>query len=57
MKYLHHIIMPITSAILTISDSVELPTFNFYFLEIFTISFLPMDTIAPVWPLKYQCNT
>ena len=54
MKYLHHIIAPRTSAILTSSDSVELPTFSLCLREIFTIAPLPMDIIAPVCPFESQ---
>ena len=44
-------IMPRTSAILTSSDYVELPTFNLCFLDMFTMVPLPMDMMAPVCPL------
>ena len=48
MKYLHHIMTPRTSAMLTSSDSEELLTFNLCFLDTFTIAPLPIDIIAPV---------
>ena len=56
MKYLHHIIIPRTSAILTSSASVELPVFSLCFLAMFTSAPLPIDIIAPVWPLQSQCT-
>ena len=57
MKYLHQIIIPRMSAILTSFDSVELPIFSLFFLAMFTSAPLPIDIIAPVWPLQSQCTT
>ena len=56
MKYLHHTITPRTSAILTNSDSVELPTFNLCLRDTLTIAPLPIDNIAPVCPFESQCT-
>ena len=54
MKYFYHIIIPRTSAMLTISDSVELATFISCFIEIFTIAPFPIDIMAPVCPFESQ---
>ena len=54
MKYLHHIITPKTSAILTNSDSVELPMFNLCLRDTLTIALLLMDIMAPVCPLESE---
>ena len=56
MKYLHHIIIPRASAILTSSASVELLVFSLCFLAVFTSAPLTIDIIAPVWPLQSQCT-
>ena len=56
MKYLHHIIIPRTSSILTSSASVELPVFSLCFLTMFMSAPLPIDIVPPVCPLKSQCT-
>ena len=56
IKYLHHMIMPNTSAMLTSSDSVELHTFILCFLMMLTMAPFPIYIIAPVCPLEYQCT-
>ena len=48
IKYLHHMIIPNTSAMLTNSALVELPTFSLCFLDTLTIAPFPIDIIAPV---------
>ena len=53
-KYLHHVIIPRTSAIITSSTSVELPVFILCFLTMFTSAPFPIDIITPVWTLYYQ---
>ena len=56
MKYLHHIIIPRTSDMLTSSDYVEVATCIFCFLEIFTIAPFPIDIMAPVCPFESHCT-
>ena len=56
MKYLHHIIIPRTSAMLTSSDSVDLATFILCYHKIFTIYPFPIDIMAPVCPFESQCT-
>ena len=56
MKYLHHIIISRTSAILTSSALVELPVFSLCFLETFTMAHFPIDIIGLVWLLLSQCT-
>ena len=56
MKYLHHIIIPRTSAMLTSSDSVEIATLILCFIEIFTIAPFTIAIMAPVGPFESQCT-
>ena len=54
MKYLHHIIMPRTSAMLASSAYVKIPTFNLCFVEILTITPFHIDIMAPVYTVSSQ---
>ena len=63
MKYLLHIMIPRTSAMLTSSDSVEIPTLSLYFLDILMsapgpLSSLPQyDLSSPSGPHKRHLRT
>ena len=56
IKYLNNMIMPNTLAMLTSSDSMELPTFILYLLAKLKIVPFPMDIIAPVCAFESQCT-